>query len=117
MNLTLWLDDLIFLLVGVLLLVLINSAFIREISVWLKLKDTSFLTSIDYSLIFIVMLLVWSLIPSPAKILWALFTLGIMFYAMMKYYKLSWKEALKPYSIWLVFIILIGLFISKLAGA
>ena len=117
LDLTEALYNLLYLIIALIILLIINTWFVRETSVWFKLKDRSFLTGFDISTIFIILLFVWSILPNivSLKWIWAIITFGAMYYTFLKFYELDWKEALKLYSVWLVFILLIALGVTKLA--
>ena len=116
LNLTEMLNNLVYIIIALVILLIINMAVVRELSVFFKLKDMSFLPAFDISATFIVFLFIWSILPNVTKVIWAIITFATVYYSFIKFYKLDWKEALKLYSVWLVFILLLGWGISALAG-
>ncbi|GEM_PF-3539892 len=110
--------DLLYLSVALLLLMVVNILFMREESVFLKLKEHSYLPAFDFSIILIVDLFILQILPLKVlKLVWlALSVLGL-YYATMKLYKLNWKEAASFYGIWLTFFVLLAFFLTKMANA
>ena len=113
------LNNIIYLIIALSVFLLINGWLIRELSVLFRFKETTFLPAFDMSSLFIVFLFIWSLIPNSlriVKITWAIITFASVYYMFIRFYKIDWKEALGVYGVWLIFILLLGLGISKLAG-
>ncbi len=111
-------SNLLYLIVGITLLIIVNSLFLKEEGQFLKIKDQSFLPSFDFSIIFVVVLFILQILPDALlKELWLVISIGLMYYLTMKMYHMKWKEALQFYSIWLTFIILFALFLTKMANS
>ncbi len=110
--------NLLYLTVGLILLIIVNSLFLKEEAQFLKIKEQSFLPSFDFSIIFVVILFILQILPNALlKEVWLVISIGLMYYLVMKMYHLKWKEALQFYSIWLTFIILLALFLTKMANS
>ena len=114
---SLTLSSLLYLIVGLVLLIIVNAIVLREESVFLKVKDHSFLPAFDYSIILLAFLLIQQLLPTMIlKYVWLAISLASLYYIMMKIYRISWKEALNLYGLWLVFWIILAFILSAAGG-
>ena len=107
-------ENTVLFVVAAIFLILFNSIIIRELSVILKFKKTSFLNAFDLSLWITALFFAIGLFKGWLKYIFIIAVLTFIFYLFMKYYDSNWKETLKIFLGWFASIVLLALLVNAI---